>query len=327
MNAVITSFGSYLPERVLTNEDLEKMVETSDEWIFTRTGIRERRLASSEESTASMGAEAAKDALKKNDLLATDIDAIIVCSMTHDYFCPSTASIIQKELGATKAACIDIQAACAGYLYGLSIAKAWVESKAFNKVLLIATEKNSSFIDFEDRTTCVLFGDGAGASIIQNTGPGYSIRSISLGADGNGNNAIIIPAGGSKQPASHETVDKHLHSIKMSGKETFYHAVKRMAEASLECMKKEGISKRDIAFLVSHQANIRIIEATAKRLNLEKEKVISTIHKYGNTSSSTIPIALDELEHEKRVGHNDLLLLTAFGGGFSWGATILEKVE
>lgn len=329
IQATITAFGAYLPKRILTNHDLEKMVETSDEWIVSRTGIQERRIAESDEYTSSMALKSAQDALAKIDFPASEVDAILVATMTPDFLCPSTAAIIQHQLGATKACALDIQAACSGFLYGLSIAKAWVESNAFKNVLVIAAEKNSAFIDYTDRNTCVIFGDGSGACLVQATAPketsGYHLRHVCLGADGEQSGLLSIPAGASRMPATESTVCGREHYIKMLGKELFKHAVRRMESSSKECLEAAGVSEEEIRWIIPHQANIRIIEAIAKRFNIPWERVVRTIHKYGNTSSATIPITICDLEKEHGVESGQTILLTAFGGGLTWGSTILTK--
>jgi 3-oxoacyl-[acyl-carrier-protein] synthase-3 len=324
--AVITGIGSYLPKRVLTNAELEKMVETSNEWIVSRTGIEERRIAAADEFSSTMGKEAAKQALKSAKLNADEVDAIIVCTMTPDYLCPSTAAIIQHEIKATKASAIDIQAACSGFLYALSIAKGWIESETFKNILVIATEKNSAFIDYQDRTTCPLFGDGAGAVVVQSKGKGYQIRDIILGADGEQCQLLYIPASGCRLPASEETIRQRKHYMKMYGQELFKHAVRRMEAATKECLDKAGLKESDLNWLIPHQANIRIIEAIGKRFNLPWERVFRTIHKYGNTSSSTVPIALDELHRSQKPKKGEHILLVAFGGGLTWGSALLTRV-
>lgn len=324
--ATITAVASYLPEKILSNDDLSQMVETSDEWITTRTGIKERRIAASDEYTSSMGAKSALLALEKAAVSSTKVDAIIVTTMTPDCLCPSSAAIIQHQIGAPQAAAIDIQAACTGFLYGLSIAKAWIESGAYSCVLVIASEKNSAFVDYQDRNTCVLFGDGSGAALVEKNKAGYAIDHICLGADGEQSALISIPGGGSRSPASAQTCTERQHFMKMEGKEVFKHAVRRMEASAKECLEAAGVTEAEIAWLIPHQANIRIIDAIAKRFSIPWERVVRTIHKYGNTSAATIPIALDELdrEHPPKVG--DKLLLTAFGGGLTWGSAIITKV-
>jgi len=325
IKARITGLASYLPKKVLSNFDLEKMVETSDEWITSRTGIKERRIAAEDEFSSTMGTIAAKEALKKANLQAIDIDIVLVATMTADYISPSTAAIIQAAIGATKAAACDLQAACTGFIYAISMAKAYVESGMYRNVLVVASEKMSSFIDYKDRNTCVLFGDGAVAAVVTNEGSGLFIDYVSLGADGNLTELLIIPAGGAKTPPSEETLSKGLHYLKMNGKELFKHAVRRMAAASIEALDKTNISKDEIDWLVPHQANVRIIDAIRTQLGFPVEKIYKTLHKFGNTSGSSVGIALDCLIEDKGLTDNQRVLLVAFGAGLTWGALILTK--
>lgn len=324
--ARIIGTGSYLPERILSNLDLEKMVETSDEWIITRTGIKERRLAASDEFTSDMGVRAAQKALAAAGKSAQEIDLILVATLTPDFIFPSTATLIQTALKAPQAAAFDFQAACTGYLYGLSIAKGFIEAGLYQNILLIASEKLSSIVNYKDRNTCVLFGDGAAAAVISCQGEGFAIREICLGADGEVAGLLMLPAGGCRRPASSETLEKGEHYIAMEGKEVFKHAVRRMESAAKECLIKANMSEESINWLVPHQANERIIDAIAKRFAIAEERVFKTVHKYGNTSASAIAIALDELIREKEVKAGDNMLLVAFGAGFTWGASILTKI-
>lgn len=325
--ATIRAFGSYLPERRLTNFDLEKLVDTSDEWILARTGIKERRIAAEDEYTSSMAAKSTKCALEKANIASSQVDAIIVTTMTPDYFCPSTAALVQHAIGAPQACAIDIQAACSGFLYGLSIAKAWIESGAFNTVVVVASEKNSAFIDYQDRNTCVLFGDGSGAAVVQKGGQGYQIHHVTLGADGENSSLFIIPAGGSRLPASAATNLERQHYMRMNGKEVFKHAVRRMETSAKECLDASGIAEESINWLIPHQANVRIMEAIAKRFNIPWERVVRTIESYANTSAATIPITICELEKRESINSGDTLLLTAFGGGLTWGSAVLIKAD
>ncbi len=320
--AKIIGTGSYLPEKVLTNADLEKIVDTTDEWIVSRTGMRERRIAGPEEFTSDMGIQAAKNAIKKAKIDPKEIDLILVATLTPDYLFPSTACIIQAALGIESAA-LDIQAACTGYIYGLSVAKAFIESGNYRTILLVAAEKLSSIVDYEDRSTCVLFGDGASACVVSSEGKGLAIRDVVLGSDGKQTEILKMPAGGSRNPTTKETVENKMHCIKMEGRETFKHAVRRMEASSKECIEKAGLSESEISWLVPHQANNRIIEAIAKRFQISNERVFVTIDKYGNTSASSIGIALDELLEEKSISSGEHILLTAFGAGLTWGSTVL----
>lgn len=321
--ARIIATGAYVPERVLSNADLEKMVETSDEWIVTRTGMKERRIAAPHEFTSDMGYEAGFKALEQSGLSADRLDLILVATLTPDHIFPSTACLIQKKLKAVNAACVDIQAACSGYIYALSMAKAFIESGMYQNVLVIASEKLSSIVNYKDRNTCILFGDGASACIVSNRGKGLHVVDINLGADGEQSQLLILPAGGSKYPASKETVEGEMHFLKMEGNEVFKHAVRRMEMASNLCLENTGIQGHDIKWYVPHQANMRIIEAIAKRFEVPMERVYRTIHKYGNTSASSLGIALTELLVEHPPSEGDHYLLTAFGAGLTWGASIL----
>lgn len=323
MKARLIGTGSYLPARVLTNRDLESMVETSDEWIVSRTGMRERRIAGAEEFTSDMGAKAAERALEMAGKKREDIDLILVATLTPDYVFPSTACIIQSLLKMPQAAAVDVQAACTGYIYALAMARAFVESGIYRNILIIAAEKLSSIVNYKDRNTCVLFGDGAAAAVISSEGKGLYIRETCLGCDGEQKDILLMPAGGCRQPASVETVAADLHYIQMGGKEVFKHAVRRMESSSKECLDRAGLGESDIGWLIPHQANIRIIEAIAKRFEVPSERIYLTIDKYGNTSASSIGIALDELLREGKVTSGENLLLTAFGAGLTWGSAIL----
>lgn len=323
--AHIVGMGSYLPEKVLSNQDLEKLVATSDEWIVSRTGMKERRLAAVAEFASDMGTKAAQDALQEAAISPDKVQLILVATMTPDYPSPSTAALIQANLGAVNAAAVDIQAACSGFLYGLSMAKAYIDSGLYQTVLLIASEKMSSLIDYKDRNTCVLFGDGAAAAVISNQSHGLSIDTVCLGADGTLSELLLVPGGGARNPASHETLAQGLHFMKMNGKELFKHAVRRMRSAAEACLEQSGLSQEEIAWLVPHQANARIIDAIAETLEVPLEKVYKTLHKYGNTSASSVAIALHELTQEKRLTSGEHILLAAFGGGLTWGAALLTQ--
>lgn len=325
--ARIISLGSYLPKRKLSNQDLEKLVDTSDEWIVTRTGMKERRLAEANEFSSDMGAQAALKALHSAGMAAEEIELILTATMTPDYISPSTASLIQAQLKAVNAAAMDMQSACTGFLYALSTAKAYIESGMYRNVLVIAAEKMSAFVDYEDRSTCVLFGDGAAAAIVSSQGEGWGVESICLGSDGSLAELLTIPAGGARNPASLETVSQRQHYLKMQGNEVFKHAVRRMSAACKACLERSGLSESDISWLIPHQANKRIIDAIAKQFNMSEDKVYQTVHKYGNTSASSIGIALDELLQKEKFTEGEHLLLTAFGGGLTWGAAILSKLS
>lgn len=324
VKAKIIGLGSYLPERVLSNADLEKMVDTTDEWILSRTGMKERHIAAENEYTSDMGLIAAQRAIAAAKISPDEIDLILVATLTPDYIFPSTACLLQSRLHAKNAAAVDIQAACTGYLYGLSFAKASIESGLYRNVLVVASEKLSSIVNYQDRNTCILFGDGASACVVSGReGSGLYIKGVCLGADGELAELLILPAGGSRNPATAETVEKKLHYLQMDGKETFKHAVRRMEGAVKECLEKSGVSESEIRWLVPHQANIRIIEALAKRFQVPAERVYLTIHKYGNTSASSVGIALDELTRENQLEKSENIVLTAFGAGLTWGASLL----
>jgi len=326
-HARIIGFGSYLPKRILSNRDLEKMVDTSDEWIVTRTGIQERRLAEEKETSADMAIQAAKQALCHAKVGADRIDLVLVATATPDYLMPSTAALVQAALKAVNAAAVDIQAACTGYLYGLSMAKAYVESGMYSHVLLVASDKMSAFIDYKDRNTCVLFGDGASASVICDRGEGLAIQSICLGADGELADLIMIPGGGSKHPASDHTVKQGQHYFKMSGKEVFKHAVRRMTASIKVCLQQAMVKEDAIAWLIPHQANERMIDALAKNLCIPMSRIAKTLRKYGNTSAASVSITLDELQRETPIKVGDHLLLTSVGAGLTWGSSLLTKIE
>lgn len=323
--AKIIGTGSYLPEDVLSNKDLEKLVDTSDEWIVTRTGMKERRIAKADEYTSEMGVKAARAALENAGRGPEEIDFILVATLTPDYSFPSTACLIQHALGAKKASGVDVQAACAGFLYLLAMAKSFVESGLYKNVLVIAAEKLSSITNYKDRSTCILFGDGASACVVSSEGKGLVIDSVQLGADGEQAELIIMPAGGCRLPASKETVENGHHYIKMAGNEVFKHAVRRMEAACKDCLEKLGVTEQQISWLIPHQANMRIIDAIAKRFeHLPPERIFKTVQKYGNTSASSVGIALDELLRNAPLSEGELILLTAFGAGLTWGAGVLR---
>ncbi len=325
MKAKIIGTGSYLPKKILSNLDLEKMVDTTDEWITTRTGMKERRIASDQEHTSTMGFEAAQKALEMAKIHPSAIDLILFATITPDYTFPSSACLVQKMLGAVNAAALDLQAACTGYLYAISVAKAYIESGLYQNILVIASEKLSAIVNYEDRSTSILFGDGAASCIVSCHHKGMAIDHVNLGADGEQANLLMMPAGGSRRPASKETVEEKLHYLMMDGKEVFKHAVRRMEQACLLSLEKAGLTEKDVHYLIPHQANMRIIEALAKRFGLPMERVYVTIHKYGNTSASSLGIALDEFARENRIEKGQHLVLTAFGAGLTWGACVLTQ--
>ncbi len=323
MKSYIAGVGSYLPEKVLTNFDLEKIVETSDEWIRQRTGIRERRIAEKNVATSDLATFAAKRALDSAKMTPKVIEAIIVATATPDMLFPSTACLVQTKIGARQVLAFDVAAGCSGFVYGLTIADSLIKS-GLNNILVIGAEELSKITDYTDRGTCVLLADGAGAVVVKNQNQSGEIISTYLAANGADWKLLQQPAGGSRMPTTHETVDKRLHYLKMEGNEVYKLAVRAMAEAALETLKKANISSEKIDLLIPHQANIRIIEATAKRLNLPMDKVYLNIDKYGNTSAASIPIALDEALQCGRIKKGDVILLVAFGAGFTWGGVLLK---
>jgi len=319
----IIGVGEYLPKKVLANADLEKMVDTSDEWITTRTGIKKRRLASNDEAASDLAIAAAKEALSSAKLAPEDLDLIIVATITPDMPFPSVASIVQNALSAKKAAAFDVSAACAGFVYALSTAQQFISCGVYKNALVIGSEKLSSVTDWKDRNTCVLFGDGAGACVLGEVKDGGIVATY-LGCDGSNLNLLNLPAGGSRIPASHETVDQRLHYIKMNGNELFKIAVRTMTDAALTVLEKAGLKFSDIDLIIPHQANSRIIMAVAKRLGLTEDKIFLNIEKYGNMSSASTATALVEAAKEGRIKKGDIVLLDAFGAGLVWGAAVIK---
>ncbi|MBU5677384.1 ketoacyl-ACP synthase III [Alkaliphilus sp. MSJ-5] len=320
----ITGTGSYLPEKELTNFDLENIVDTTDEWIKTRTGISKRRVAEDKIATSDLATEAAKRAIDNAGLSAEDIDLIIVATVTPDMAFPSTACIVQKNIGAKNAAAFDIEAACSGFIYGITIGEQFIKSGVYKNVLVIGAETLSKILNWKDRNTCVLFGDGAGAAILQPVKEGYGILSSSLGADGSSGDYLTQPAGGSRIPASIETVANNLHYVQMDGSEVFKFAVRIMAKSTLQAIESSGLKLNDIDYMIPHQANIRIIEAAAKRLNLDMDKVYVNLNNYGNMSAASVPVALDEAVRKGNIKTGDIVTLVAFGGGLTWGSSVIR---
>ncbi len=319
----ITGIGSYSPEKVLTNSDIEKIVDTSDEWIVTRTGIRQRRITRDDEASSDMGFEAARQALEAAGVSSDRIDAIVVATVTPDYLFPSTACILQSRLKAENAYSFDILAGCSGFLYALHMARDMIDSGRCQTVLAVGVESLSKVVDYKDRATCVLFGDGAGAAVLQKSdAPG--ILSSQMGSDGDNWKLLYMPGGGSRIPASEQSVRDRSHFLKMEGNEVFKVAVKAMETASEEAVRLAGITHEEIDLFIPHQANYRIIEATRKKMNFPSEKVLVNLDKYGNTSSASIPIALHEALREGAVSEGSTLLLTAFGAGFTWGSCVVR---
>lgn len=320
----IVSVGSYTPSRVLTNADLEKMVDTTDEWIVTRTGIRERRLAAPDEYTSDMAARAAQKAMAKGGITPEQIDLIIVATVTPDMIFPSTACLVQKKIGATRAAAFDLEAACAGFVYGLEIGQQFIMTRTYDTVLVIGAEKLSAIVNWKDRNTCVLFGDGAGAAILQSRPGSHGLLTAVMGADGSKADLLKIPAGGSMRPASPDTVANHLHYIHMAGQETFKAAVKAMHTAALEALRRCQIDISQIKCIIPHQANRRIIDAVGERLGARPDQIFINVDKYGNTSAASVAIALDEAVESGRIQRGDLVLLLVFGAGLTWAAAVIE---
>ncbi len=322
--ATITAVGHYAPDKVLTNADLEKMVDTNDEWIRTRTGIRERRIMENGASS-DMAVKAIGRLLEQRKIDASEIEVIIVATVTPDMFFPATACIIQQKIGATKAWGFDLSAACSGFLFALTTGAKLVESGAHSKVLVVGTDKMSSITDYTDRNTCILFGDAAGAVLLEpSEEDGYGIIDHKLYVDGNGGQYLCMQGGGSLNPPSHETVDKKLHYIYQDGKNVFKLAVKGMADVSAEIMERNNLKGSDISWLVPHQANLRIIDATAERMGLDREKVMINIEKYGNTTAATIPLCLSEWWQCGKLRRGQNIVLSAFGAGYTWGAVFVK---
>ncbi|MCM8766101.1 MAG: ketoacyl-ACP synthase III [Candidatus Omnitrophica bacterium] len=322
----IVGVGAYLPEKILTNYDLEKMVETSDEWIITRTGIKERRIASDQDAASDLGARAAEVALKDAGLTPEAIELLICATITPDMLFPSTACFIQRKIKAKNAVCFDISAACTGYIYALNIAEHFLKNGTYRNALVVGTEKLSAITDWKDRSTCVLFGDGAGAVVLKKVKQG-GIISTYLGSDGEQADLLKIPAGGSRMPASLSTVEARLHFLKMEGTELFKHAVRLMAEAAEKALAQAGLTCKDVAYLIPHQANIRILQAVAKKIGLPMEKIYLNIEKYGNMSSASTAVALYETVKFKKIKKGDIIVLVAFGSGLTWGATVIEWAQ
>jgi len=319
----IIGVGEYLPKKILTNRDLEKMVDTSDDWIITRTGIKQRRLAAKDEATSDLAVKAARQAIKDAGLRQEDIDLIIVATITPDMPFPSVACLLQKDLGIKDAACLDISAACAGFVYAVSTAQQFIATGAYKNALVVGAEVLSSLTNWKDRNTCVLFGDGAGAAVLSAVKSG-GILATYLGSDGTKSDLLMIPGGGSRRPPTHKTIDQGLHYLKMQGNELFKQAVKIMAEAAQVALSKAGLECKDIDLVIPHQANLRIIMAVARKLGLAKEKVYLNIEKYGNMSSASTATALCEAVKEGKIKKGDIVLLVAFGAGLVWGASVIK---
>jgi 3-oxoacyl-[acyl-carrier-protein] synthase-3 len=319
----IIGTGAYFPEKTVTNRDLEKIVDTNDEWIYSRTGMRERRIARADQATSDLAAEAAKAALADAGIGADEVDLLIVATLSPDMFFPSTACFVQDKIGAKNAYCYDLGAACSGSLYAIETAKNQIACGAVNTALVIGAEKMSTFVDWKDRNTCVLFGDGAGAMVLRATGAKRGIMKGVFGSDGALAHQLWTPGGGSRNPMTHEMLDQNMQYLKMEGREVYKHAVTQMTQSSLDALEKNGLTSDDIKLFVPHQANARIINAISSRLGVA-DRTFLNVEKYANTSAAALPIAIDEAAKSGRIAKGELMLLVAFGGGFTWGANIVE---
>lgn len=320
----IIGMGSYVPETIMTNYDLEKIVDTSDQWIVERTGIKERRIAGEGVTTCDLAVKAAQQAIENAGITPEEIDLIIVATVTPDTVFPAAACIVQDRIGAVNAAAFDLSAGCSGFVYGLTVGSQFISSGLYKKVLIIGAETLSKIMDWTDRNSCILFGDGAGAAVISEVEAGYGILGVELGADGSGGDHLQMPAGGSRLPASAETVKNRLHYIKMNGNEVFKFAVKAMGEAAVKALDRAGVDCAEIDCLIPHQANMRIIQSAAKRLKVPMEKVVVTVDKYGNTSAASIPMALADAAKTKRIKKGDTIVLVGFGAGLTWASCVMK---
>src|SRR5881398_3753190 len=320
----IIGTGSYVPKKILTNKDLSRMVDTSDEWITTRTGIKVRRIAAKDEQTSDMASKAALKALEQAEVSPKDVDLILVATATPDMLFPATACFVQKKIGATNAACLDISAACAGFIFALEIAQQFITSHTYDAVLVIGAEKLTSITNWTDRNTCVLFGDGAGAAILKHRGGSHGVISTHIGSDGQYSDILFMPGGGSRCPLTRENVDLHLATIHMTGKDVYKQAVIAMLNAAKKALDQAGLTIEDIACVIPHQANLRIIDAIADRLGISRDKMFVNLDRYGNTSAAAVAIALDEANRTGRIKRGDYVLMVVFGGGLTWASTILE---
>lgn len=320
----IVGVGSYLPQRILTNADLAQMVDTSDEWIVTRTGIKERHIAAKEQATSDLAVEAARRALAQAGVAPQELDMILVATITPDMFFPSTSCFVQKALGAANAACFDLQAACSGFLFAMATARQFIATRSAETVLIIGAEKLSCITDWEDRSTCVLFGDGAGAAVLRSRPGERGIISCVMGSDGNLSHLLSMPGGGSRNPASEQTIKDRLHYLKMAGKEVFKHAVNSMLNAANQALEQSHLTIDQMKCIIPHQANVRIVQAIGERLGAPIEKYYINLPHTGNMSAASIPVALDEAVRSGFIRKGDIVLLMAFGGGFTWAASVLE---
>lgn len=320
----IVGTGSYTPTKVLTNDDLSKIVDTSDEWITSRTGIKQRRMAAKDEQTSDMATKAALKALEQAKVEPKDVDLILVATATPDQLFPATACFVQTKIKAPRAACLDIAAACAGFLFGIEIGQQFITSGTYDTVLVIGAEKLTSITNWTDRNTCVLFGDGAGAAVLQHRGRAHGIISTHIGSDGNYGDILFMPGGGSRCPITRDNAHMHLVTIHMIGREVYKQAVTAMLAASKKALEKAGLTTEDIACVIPHQANLRIIHAIADRLKISRDKMFVNLDKYGNTSAAAVAIALDEANRTGRIKHGDYVLMVVFGGGLTWASTVIE---
>ncbi|NTW05446.1 MAG: ketoacyl-ACP synthase III [Peptococcaceae bacterium] len=324
MRVGILGIGSYAPDKILTNKELETIVDTSDQWITERSGIKERRIASPEQATSDLANIAAKRALEDANVLPEEVDLIIVATNTPDYFFPATACIVQDYLGASKAGAFDLLAGCTGFIYALSTAAQFVISGTYKRILVIGAETLSKVVDWEDRKTCVLFGDGAGAVLLGPVPEGYGLVHSKLGSDGSGKDFLSMPGGGSRIPSSKESIENKQHFLKMNGREVFKFAVRSCGDGTIEALKEVGMSSEDVDFFVPHQANDRIIRAAAKKLNISFDKIAINLDRFGNTSTASIPMALEEAVRQNKIKDGDNLVMTAFGAGLTWAVAILK---
>jgi 3-oxoacyl-[acyl-carrier-protein] synthase-3 len=322
INASITAVGSFLPEKILSNTDLEKIVDTNDEWITSRTGIKERRILDKGIGTSHMAIQAANAIIESKKLDPLEIDLVIVATITPDMHATATAAYVASEIGASNAFGFDISAACSGFLYGMSTASAFIESGRYKKIILIGADKMSSIVDYTDRNTCIIFGDGAGAVLLEPNIEGYGVQDEYLRSNGSNRDLLRIEAGGSQTPTTKDTVEEKKHFIYQDGKNVFKHAVSNMSEASDQIMKRNNLTHLDVNYLIAHQANKRIIDATSKRMGIKDEKVLMNIHRYGNTTAATIPLLLFDFESKLKKGDN--IIFASFGAGFTWGAMYLK---
>ncbi len=320
----ITGVGAYVPAKAMTNFELEKIVDTTDEWITSRTGIKERRIAAKDEFTSDMAAKAAQRAMKAAGVTADQVDLIIVATITPDMVFPSTACLVQQKIGANRAAAFDIEAACSGFIYGLEIAQQFIMSRTYDTVIVIGAEKLSSVVDWTDRNTCVLFGDGAGCAVLQSRSNSHGLLTAVMGADGSKAELLHMPGGGSRCPATTQSVNARLHFLRMEGKETFKHAVQAMVSAATEALRRCDLKVSDMKCIIPHQANRRIIDAVGDRLNARPDQLFINLDRYGNTSAASVAIALDEAVSSGRIHRGDLVLLVVFGAGLTWGAAVIE---